>query len=178
MEIKYLTLLRDNPSHEPEGIDRRMYNDPMTISEIAYLEQKYNGEKKFPQALRELLFLCGNGSFLIDVIYGPPDEETPNPQEEQNDEIREDLLEFNNNVMPITRPFYIIGGGSGSGIFEFVYLDEGEDPAVYQSVYNYSEQTRDWEGIGNTKGFDSITKMVEIRIVNLLKSNGVPIVRN
>ncbi len=47
MKIKYLTLLRDNPSHEPEGIDRRMYNDPMTISEIAYLEQKYNGGKNF-----------------------------------------------------------------------------------------------------------------------------------
>jgi hypothetical protein len=115
---------------------------------------------------------------VIDVIYGPPDEETPNPQEEQNDEIREDLLKFNNNVMPITRPFYIIGGGAGSGIFEFVYLDEGEDPAVYASVYNYSKQQYDWEGIGNTKWTDTITEMVESRIEINLKRNGVPIVRN
>jgi hypothetical protein len=177
MRIKYLTLLRDNPAQELESSEYYFPNQAMSLDEIKFLEQKYNNGKKFPQALRELLFLSGNRSYVMDVVFYPKSEETPNPQDEYNEYIREELLYFNNNIMPITRPFYIFGGGSGSGVFEFVYLDEGDDPPTYQSVKDYTEQTRDWEEIGNTMVFDSITQMTEIRIENKLRRNGVPIIR-
>ena len=150
----------------------------MTINEIEYLEQKYNNGDKFPQALRELLFLSGKGSYVNDILFAGDLEETPNPQEEMNDSYREDLLTFNSGIMPITHPFYVIDSGAGSGTFLFVYLDEGDDPAVYASVEDYTEQTRDWEGIGNTKLYNSISEMVEHRVIASLERNNVPIKRN
>lgn len=178
MHIKYLKLLRDNPADKLPSSEYYFPNVPMTIKEIEYLEQKYNNGDKFPQALRELLFLSGKRSYVNDILYAGDIEETPNPQEEMIDKYREDLLDFNSGIMPITRPFYIIDSGAGSGTFLFVYLDEGEDPSVYTSVTDYSEQTRDWEGIGNKKWYDSVSEMVKLRVVAYLKRNNVPVKRN
>lgn len=177
MQIKYLKLLRDNPAKHLPSSELYFPNEPMTIQEIEYLEQKYNNGKKFPKALRELLFLSGKGSYVNDILFAGNLEETPNPQEEMNDTYREEMLDLNLGVLPITRPFYIIDSGEGSGTFLFVYLDEGDDPAVYASVTDYTEQTRDWEGIGNTKLYDSVSKMVEHRVVATLERNKVPVIR-
>lgn len=178
MHIKYLKLLRDNPADHLQSSEYYFPNDPMTINEIEYLEQKYNNGDKFPQALRELLFLSGKGSYVNDILYAGNLNETPNPQEKMNDRLRAILTDVNNGTLPITRPFYIIDGGAGSGTFLFVYLDEGDDPNVYNSVIDYTEQTLDWEDIGHTNLYDSISEMVELRVVAYLKRNKVPVKRN
>lgn len=64
MEIKYLTYLRDNPVIKAPYYERT--NESIPLSEIAQLENLYNEGRSFPQVLKELLFLAGGGTCVLD----------------------------------------------------------------------------------------------------------------
>lgn len=119
MEIQYLQSLKNNPSR-----DGRI-NIPLTQTEILELEQLYNNSNPFPKALKELLFLAGDYCIVMD--YG-----ISNSQQEFQDFVREDLLEFGK---VFTRPFYAVETYSNDYII-FLYLDEGDNPKLYCAYYN------------------------------------------
>lgn len=131
MEIKYQTILNNNPVIKPTTGDMADGNDysfvltPLTIDEIVSLETTYNSGNQFPASLRELLFLAGQRCYVLD--YG-----LNYTQEEMQDDAREWLIDRSLNI--ITRPFFVIDVHNGSSAFLFVYLDEGvNDPIVYQA---------------------------------------------
>ncbi|MXN92321.1 hypothetical protein GR160_13920 [Flavobacterium sp. Sd200] len=122
MEINYLQMLRDNPTKW--GTDN-MTIQPLSESAISSLEYIYNGGQPFPIALKELLFLAGNYCYVLD--YGI--EET---REELQEYIRESLEENNKQML---HPFFAIDAYNGNDQFLFVYLNQGEDPAVYEALF-------------------------------------------
>jgi hypothetical protein len=119
MEIKYLKLLQENPT------DGYSFNKPIPESEITELEVLFNEGKIFPRALREILFLAGNFCYVLD--FGIED-----TQRELQEFVREELKETNQNI---SRPFYAIDTYNGNDQFLFIFLDEGDDPPVYQAQY-------------------------------------------
>jgi len=125
MNIEYLKKLEQNP------YKHSWRNESISIAEIQQLEQEYNNNDIFPQSLRELLFLAGKYCIVLD--YGL-------------EESQQDLQEYVRGKMlskgkTIVRPFYVIDIYNGSDQFLFVYLDEGNDPGVYEAHY-YEGQ--DW----------------------------------
>jgi len=120
MEIQYLQYLRDNP----KGVPTATFSiESIPLSEIEYLETKYNNNIVFPKALRELLFLAGGYCYVLSKnIY--------DSQEELQDEAREWLQKYNRTI---SRPFFVIDAYNAGESFLFVYLDEGEDPLVRQA---------------------------------------------
>jgi len=129
MEIIYLKELQDNPNRRG---DPKFNNEPILESEILHLEQLYNAGNTFPKALRELLYLAGNYCYVLD--YGISES-----QEELQDYVRE-KLEFRNKV--ISRPFFVIDVYNVGTQCLFIYLDEGNDPPVYEGLY--SDKTSEW----------------------------------
>ncbi|KOS08126.1 hypothetical protein AM493_20295 [Flavobacterium akiainvivens] len=119
MEIKHLNKLQENPT------DGYSFNSPIPESEITELEVLFNDGKIFPHALRELMYLAGNFCYVLD--YGI--EDTPKKMQEF---VREELKDTNQNI---NRPFYAIDTYNGNDQFLFIYLDEGNDPPVYQAQY-------------------------------------------
>ncbi|MBB6126533.1 hypothetical protein [Mucilaginibacter lappiensis] len=131
MEIKYQTVLNNNPVIRPtagdmaDGRDHSFVLKPLTIDEIISLETTYNSGNQFPTSLRELLFIAGQDCYVLD--YGLNEN-----QEEMQDDARGWLVDRSLNI--ITRPFFVIDVHRGSSVFLFVYLDEGiNDPIVYQA---------------------------------------------
>jgi len=116
MEIEFLTKLQANPAYEShvcKGI---------SIEEILELEQLYNDGVVFPKVLRELLFLAGENCIILD--YGVYDDQFELQLVE-----RGYLLDFYN--LTIDRNYFFIDlAAHGNPIF--VYLDEGDDPKLYQ----------------------------------------------
>ncbi|MFK8104580.1 MAG: hypothetical protein AB8G15_18795 [Saprospiraceae bacterium] len=116
MTIQYLKKLQNNPNLSDfpmEGI---------SIEEIERLEQLYNRGKVFPKVLRELLFLAGKFCAVLDFsIY--------DSQEEMQAEERAELLEIFN--VQIERPHFFVCLAS-HGMPVFMYLDEGNNPSMYQ----------------------------------------------
>jgi len=130
MEIKYQTVLNNNPVIKPttgdmaDGSDYSFILKPLTIEEIISLEATYNSGNQLPTALRELLFLAGKRCYVLD--YGLNE-----TQEEMQDDAREWLVRYG---FSIPRPLFVIDVHRGSDVFLFVYLDEGvNDPIVYQA---------------------------------------------
>ena len=125
MEIQYLKLLKENPEAYPNDTDYKGAIKPIPMEEIIHLEQLYNNGNAFPVALRELLFIAGESCYVLD--YGSEDS-----QEELQEYVREKLIE---NDRTITRPFFVIDVYNSGDQFLLVYLDEGDNPAVYEARY-------------------------------------------
>jgi len=126
MQIEFLTELKKNPYKF--GFPN-FNNEAIPETEIIHLKQLYNKGNVFPKALRELLFLAGNYCYVFD--YGINDS-----QEELQEFVRENLIE---NEKSLTRPFFAIDVYNAGDQFLFVYLDEGNDPSVYQATYYFEE---------------------------------------
>ena len=123
MKIQYLIELQNNPTKFGKLINSSIV--PISEEEIKQLETKYNNGKQFPKALRELLFLAGNDCYVLD--YGLDDS-----QQELQEFVRGRMREKNR---VITRPFYVIDVYNALDQFQFVYLDEKDDPAVHEGHY-------------------------------------------
>jgi len=119
MNIKYLISLSDTP--ERDGF----INEPISLDEIASLERTYNGGVEFPKALKELLLLAGDYCTIFD--YG-----LSSSQHELQEFVRENLREENKSI---SCPFFAVDVYNAYDQFLFVYLDEGDDPPVYEALY-------------------------------------------
>lgn len=129
MVIEYLKELQKNPYRYGKT---HLNNEPIPESEIIHLEQLYNQGKTFPKALRELLHLAGNFCYVLD--YGVNES-----QEELQEYVREELKE---EEKEIARLYFVIDVYNAGTQFLFVYLDEGENPAVYEGYYRKSKSPR------------------------------------
>ena len=124
MEIKYLKDLRDNPTIHARSHSWTL--EPMPETEIVELEKFWNQGNPFPVALRELLYLAGHYCYVLD--YGI--EET---MQELQEFVREEMVDHNKTI---ARPFFVIDVYNAATQFLFVYLDENDDPAIYQGYYS------------------------------------------
>ncbi|MBP4136950.1 SMI1/KNR4 family protein [Flavobacterium geliluteum] len=122
MKIEYLAKLQDNPYENPSDLKNSFIIEGITLNEIQDLEKLYNNGNPFPKVLKELLFLAGNYCYVCD--YGI--DET---QQELQEWVREDMAD---NGRTISRPFYAFDVYGGDQ-FLFIYLDEGENPTVYEA---------------------------------------------
>ncbi|SDI61380.1 SMI1/KNR4 family protein [Mucilaginibacter sp. P25] len=135
MEIKYMKVLNDNLSVTAAYTGVKEVVSPISVEEIIALENKYNGGRLFPAALRELLFLAGGYCYVLD--YGMNDS-----QEQMQQSSRKYMTVFGRNRV-IARPFYVIDVYNTGDQFVFVYLDEGkDDPDVYEALIGY--RLNDW----------------------------------
>ncbi|QTE36063.1 SMI1/KNR4 family protein [Mucilaginibacter gossypii] len=135
MEIKYMKVLNDNLSVTAAYTGVKEAVSPISVEEIIALENKYNGGRLFPAALRELLFLAGGDCYVLD--YGMNDS-----QEQMQESSRKYMTVFGRNRV-IARPFYVIDVYNTGDQFVFVYLDEGkDDPDVYEALIGY--RLNDW----------------------------------
>lgn len=121
MNIDILTYLQDNPVKHGKSMNFEIRG--ISLNEIQQLEQSYNNGAAFPKALTELLYL--GGDFCYVLTKGQYD-----TQQEMQEISREKLLEFNKKII---RPFFVIDVYNSSEQFLFVYLDEGDNPYVYQA---------------------------------------------
>lgn len=142
MNIKILKQLRDNPSLE---INRSGYFstiEGLSELELQQLEQTWNNGKEFPAALRELLFLAGIKCYVLD--YGIMES-----QQEMQEEARQWLVDFNRTI---SRPFYVIDVYNAGEQFLMVYLDEGDNPNVYEAYLpNWRDDQMLWlDRVGRT----------------------------
>lgn len=131
MEIKYLEQLQKNPIPYPNEKEFSGEIKGISESEITNLEQLYNNGNHFPKVLKELLYLAGKSCYVID--WGPCD-----TQEKLQEFVREVIQEENHII---TRPFYVFD--STSGIYLFIYLDEGDNP-VYHVMDPYEPDNSKW----------------------------------
>ncbi|MGH1385823.1 hypothetical protein [Kordia sp.] len=142
MIIEYLQTLRDNPQIDgliDEGIQE---------TEILQLEQLYNSGNPFPKVLKELLYLAGNFCNFLDFsIY--------DSQQEMQDEERSELTSLYS--VTISRPHYFIDLSS-HGRPVFMYLDEGDNPPLYQILNNPTQANYTENGKGSLKS------LIEARI--------------
>lgn len=146
MDIQYLKYLQDNPAAYPNDPEYEARIKPIPLSEIQYLETKYNNGTSFPKALRELLFLAGKSCYVLDYnIY--------DSQEELQDEAREWLQFFNRTI---NRPFFVIDAYNAGDQFLFVYLDEGNDPVVMSAYLPARDDVQFIESMNNKKLSDFI----------------------
>ena len=161
MEIKYLQLLRDNPEEYPKNKEGRKHPiEPFSIVEIEQLESAYNSGKKFPLALRELLFLAGNSCYVLEYGY--------KGNMESVQRIVWGNLARESKVMP--RPFLAIDIYNMLDQFLFVFLDEGDDPPVYEGYYSADY----WEG-DNGEWYRKIQPTLSIyinRVVTRVQAGG------
>lgn len=131
MNIQYLKKIQTNPSLEINNSSYFSSIKRISETEIASLEQFYNNGNIFPKVLKELLFLAGSDCFVCD--YG-----INKTQQDLQEWVREDMLE---NERTISRPFYAFDVYGGSQ-FLFIYLDEGDNPEIYEA-HPYSNEN-DW----------------------------------
>lgn len=132
MEIVYLKELQNNPIKY--GDTKNFPLIPISEQEISQLEQLYNNGNSFPKALKELLFLAGKDCYVLD--YGMNES-----QQELQEFVRVFMAEENRSI---TRPFYVIDTYNAGDQFLFVYLDEGDNPAVYIGHYWDSSDRPNW----------------------------------
>ncbi|MDA3615835.1 hypothetical protein [Polluticaenibacter yanchengensis] len=131
MEIEYLKQLQNNPIPYPNEKEFNGEIKGISESKITYLEQLYNNGNPFPIVLKELLYLAGKSCYVID--WGPFVK-----QEELQQFVREVIQEENHII---TRPFYVFD--STSGIYLFIYLDEGDNPS-YHVMDPYEPDSSKW----------------------------------
>ncbi len=120
MEIEFLKYLEENPIKK--GISNDWPIKPIPLCEIETLETTYNNGNPFPKALRELLYLAGEYCYVLD--YGVHDSQGALQIAE-----RQYLIDQGNTI---SRPFYVIDCYNDYDQFLFVYLDEGDNPPVYE----------------------------------------------
>lgn len=120
MKIQYQQKLRDNSSMLGHS------HIPMSNSEIEQLETLYNTGNEFPKSLREVLFLAGNLCVVLDGGIS-------NTKQQMQDKVRARLSQYGKSII---RPFYAIDVYNAGDQFVFVYLDEEDDPDVYEAMYD------------------------------------------
>ncbi len=128
MEIEYLKELRDYPSAHPNKEYKTI--KPISLQEITELENLYNEGQTFPKALRELLFLAGKYCYVLD--YG-----LNTSQQELQEFVSELMVETNNQIR---RHFYAIDVYNAYDQFLFIYLDDGDNPSLYEAYYGRNEE--------------------------------------
>ncbi|MFC0779467.1 hypothetical protein [Flavobacterium sp. HJSW_4] len=121
MEIEYLQKLKNNPKKYSKRDEFRFEIKGINMDEIQDLEKLYNNGNHFPKSLRELLFLSGEYSYTFDLGIN-------DNQKEMQEMFREHLKE---KARVIFKPYYVIEVYSDQ--FFFVYLDEGDDPQIYEA---------------------------------------------
>lgn len=119
MEIKFLKSYRDNP------ILKTRKAKGLTIERIKELEKKLNNGKSFPKTFSEFLFIGGDYSALGFDYEGYY----------ENGEQYIALKDHYEDIMPkykvsLNRPYAILDSYDGL-TFMFIFLDEGDDPRVY-----------------------------------------------
>ncbi len=129
MEIQYLKDLKENPKAYPNDTEDQDEIESIPMSEIETLETTYNNGNPFPKALRELLYLAGGDCYVLD--YGAYDSQN-DLQESQ----REAISDYRQSI---TRPFYAIDCYNDYETLLFVYLDEGDNPPVYEFTMKNGE---------------------------------------
>lgn len=122
MTIEYLQSLRDNPN----ASGYRFTNEAIELSEIEQLEAQHNNGNPFPKALRELLYLAGEYCYIFD--YGWTTEGMTSQASMQQD-VHDAIIR--RNPPPLPRPYYVIETRDAGTHFQFVFLDEGDKPYVY-----------------------------------------------
>ena len=147
MKIEYLKELELNPC---DYIYSHFVNEPISLTEIENLERLYNNGKSFPKALKELLFLAGAYCYILD--YG-----IFNSQQEMQDFVRELLAEDN---LSIERPFFVIDVYNAGDQFLYVYLDEGDNPAVYEGFHYFEINFNGYSHLTSS----SLQKFIESQI--------------
>ena len=151
MNIEYLKMLRDNPAMYPNDIDYKGEIRGIPLTEIEQLEQTWNNGNPFPKALRELLFLAGEYCYVFS--YGIFD-----TQQELQEAMREDMAERNKSI---SRPFYVLDTWGGDQYY-FVYLDEGDNPYIYEALPN--EDSSIWlRNTGNTIKSKSESRIARVK---------------
>lgn len=124
MDIKYLTMLKDNPEDSPNNSEHSDTIIGISLDEINQLELKYNKGLPFPKAIKELLFLAGEYCYVFD--YGLTE-----TQEEMQEDARSWLVNHNREI---TRPFFVVDIYNAGTQFLFVYLDSHIDnPTLYEA---------------------------------------------
>lgn len=150
MDIEYLQQLRDN--NIKYGTTMNFENRGIPLSEIQLLEQLYNSGNPFPKVLKELMFLAGDICYVCD--YGPTES-----QQDLQEWKRETMQDYNR---AFNRPFYIYSIYSDN--FYFIFLDEGNNPTVYEA--NPSLEGSNWyRSLGN----QTIQSIVNIGIDRVKK---------
>ena len=122
MEIQYLKKLQNNPYENPSDLQNSFIIKGITLNEIQQLELLYNSGNPFPIVLKELLFLAGSYCYVCD--YGINE-----TQQKLQEWVREDMTD---NTRIISRPFYAFDVYGGDQ-FLFIYLDEGDNPTIYEA---------------------------------------------
>ncbi len=148
MNIEYLKTLRDNPADF--GVTMNYTNRGIPLTEIEQLEQTWNNGNPFPKALRELLFLAGDFCYVFS--YGISD-----TQQALQERWREQMLDAGKTII---RPFYVVDTW-GPDQFYFVYLDEGDNPYIYEAL-SYEDSSIWLERLD-----DTIKSMSEDRIARV-----------
>lgn len=131
MDIKYLTLLRDNPIGNPSEPNFLRAIKPISLQEIAQLEQLYNNGNAFPKALKELLFLAGKSCYVLDYGMGETQEDIQN--------FVRSRMTNKNRILP--KPFFAVDLYNNFEQFIFIFLDEGDNPPTYEGLYYYDSET-------------------------------------
>lgn len=137
MNIQLLKQLEENPIKF--GKTKNFVIQGIPESEILQLEQTWNNGNPFPIVLRELLFLAGKDCYVLD--YGIGD-----TQQGMQEWAREMMLD---NGIVESRPFYVFDFYGGYN-FRFIYLDEGNNPEVYEGYPHYDEAPSWKRALGNT----------------------------
>ncbi len=109
--------------------------------------------KKFPQVLRELLFLCGKKGPIFS--YG---------RNSGIKELHDTMVSYLGPALKkvIERPFLIISDDGGHNVgFGFVFLDDGADPKVRQ-VSDYH-----WTGGGEDMVYEIFEEDIILRDMSL-----------
>ncbi|MGZ3757012.1 MAG: hypothetical protein ACXVAY_19060 [Mucilaginibacter sp.] len=127
MEIVYQIELNNNPSIKNPQTGYIKALVPLSIEEIANLENSYNNGNQFPDSLRELLYLAGNYCYVLD--YGLFDK-----QEQLQDGARNWLTKYG-RTLSIVRPFFVIDVYNANEQFLFIYLDEGVNDPMINEAY-------------------------------------------
>ena len=146
MNIEILKMLEENPTLDGftmEGISE---------AEIAQLEQLYNDGNPFPKVLKEMLFLAGDFCPVLEFCGY-------NSQQEMQDDVR---AEFAEDGFVIDGPHYFVDLRVLDEPF-FIFLDEGDDPALHQILYDDDNN----EYVGEENG--TLTVIIEIGIEKYLE---------
>ncbi|SFD94047.1 SMI1/KNR4 family protein [Flavobacterium phragmitis] len=154
MEINFLKYLRDNPSAYPNNDGYKGTIKPISLQEIENLEQLYNNNSSFPKALKELLYLAGNGCYVLETGLF-------DSQEEMQTEARELLEKYNKNI---SRPFFAIDMYNSGDQFIYVYLDEEENPLVHQAYLPTNDNIPTYKNLNK-----SLSEFIKHRIETFKK---------
>ena len=169
MEIKYMTMLRDNHAKYP-GKEHEYKNEPINspndpMQGIEQLERDYNNGEKFPRALREYLFLAGDFCYIHEGNYGS--------FKEENDFIRAEVSRTGNSI---PRPYFVFEANHSNSLI--IYLDENnDDPVLYTldfelvNINNYTPGGPNSYTLKIAKHGMTLTELVNHRINSQLEKN-------